>query len=1461
MRIKYFFFLFFLFISTIPSHGQLRCHIEHYGIEDGLPQHTIMSILQDHKGLMWFATWNGICKFDGAKFYSYRIQSGDSPHMRSNRIDFIAEDKYGYIWMLPYDGEPCRFDPRTEKFISLRDIDGYENISILTSRIKTMDSGKVWLIKENKGAICVKDSTFQLKIYNSDDHIHDIHEDKDGTTWILTDNGLYAESATSDLVNSYFANRTNNNLSGFYTIMELSNNIWFGSNNGEIQIYDKEQKHFELVKIQTHSTIKSIQRIDDEQVLIASDNDGFFIHNVQTSEADHFHKENLKEMKSNNIKSCHVDRIGNIWFELDHSGVFKFDITNRKMKHFEIEKESKSPSVFLPSFFVLEDLSNRVWVHPQGGGFSYYDPAEDKLVPFYNKPNSPSWRFSNMLHTAFADKQGNLWLSTRTHGLEKVVFPNDIFKSTIVDSNILSPENNEIRCIFEDLNHNLWVSSKANKLYVYDSAGNPLGYLCENGTIAYGKAIESSAYAITQDKDLNIWIATKGEGIYKLTRQKEKHRYTIVNYRNNPKDAYSLSSNNVYSIFQDVRDQIWIGTFDGGLNLLDEQSDGKTRFIHSGNEMLQYPIRTGAKIRIISADRFGNVCVGTTLGLIVFSSDFASPSSIKFRSYIRMPHLKESISANDIYDIHTTAQGETFLATFGGGLNKIKSIDKDGFPTEFQSYGTGEGLPSEVVMTITEDTEGKLWIATEGNLTKFDPEKDSFETFSEIRRLVQGISFSEGARFSSKSGTIYVGHTKGFLSVKTNKIARNDFKPYVSLTNLLIFNQTVPINPTSVLNQNIDNTKELKLNHKQNFFSIEFAALDYTDSQNISYAYKLDGFDEDWITMPKQHIANYTNIQPGEYLFRVKSTNSNGVWMDNEHTLSVIVSPPFWKTGWAYVLYFILLIALFYITLRMLFVYFRWKDKMLLEHEQTEMKTRFFMDVSHEIRTPLTMIIAPIENVMDEGNVSGEVKSQLQLVLKNANRMLRMVNQILDFRKIQKQKISIQEIPIATLVLDVCNNFAKTAESKSINLDFVNNVGDTTLWVDSDGIEKLVFNLLSNAFKHSPSGKTVEVVLSQTRREIKLSVKDEGQGMNKEILNKLFTRFSSFTLDKSKPSTGIGLSIVKEVVEKHHAKIVVESEVDQGSCFSVFFPLGTEHFKDDDITFTYSGTPQSDSEDIEIKDRLTPSDDNEDEGADEMDSNKTILVVEDDDDLRDFIRSVLSPHYFVLEASNGLEGYNIAITDQPDFIISDIMMDRLDGIGLLKKVKENSETSHIPFIFLTAKTNLESKLEGLEYGADDYITKPFSVKYLRAKVENIINQRKHLYESFTNQNYEPEDREEKDEAPSSHITHQDKDFILRMKQEIEKNIDNSEYVVNDLAIAMAMSRTVFYKKVKSLTGFSPIEFIRDIKIKHAAQLLETQNYSIKEVSYMIGISDTKYFTQCFKKQYGMTPSEYKGMRE
>lgn len=1462
------FLLFLIFLALRCSLlAQPKCFFEYFGTEDGLPQHTVMSIMQDRKGYMWFSTWDGLSKFDGYNFHNYKIQQGDLYHMRTNRIDYICEDKYGFVWTLPYDREVQRFDPRTERFMGLRSLEQYKDLTFTARQIITTPSGKVWLTSDNMGCVCIEDSTFSVQLYNIGNKkidgkkVYTVYEDYNKTCWILTDNGLYQIFDNS--ISRFFSEKGYNEskaMQHFYSVAETREEIWFGTGNGKIKVYNKNTKHFRELNIGNSSIIEQIKIINKERILVVSKNDGFYIYDKRIEDFEKYNTSNLSGMRSNTILSSYIDKHNNIWFELDIPGVSKFDLNGIKMKHFTPKVESPSTDVFPPNFFIFEDRNNRVWIHPRGGGFSIYNPLIDDLTPFYNEPSSPNWRFSNMLHAAFSDNQGNLWLSTRSHGLEKITFNSDIFKSNIVDPDVHLTVNNDIRSILEDSNRNVWISAKSGKIYVYDSNNIPLGYLCKDGRIGHGLPLNGIAYCLMEDDSHNLWIGTKGEGIYKLTPTASKIHYNIEQFKHSSDNLYSLSDNNVYSIFQDKQKRVWIGTYGGGLNLV-EKDNLNIRFINSSNKLKNYPSQFGSQIRIISSDRYGNIWVGTTLGLIVFSPDSKFPSEIDFRSYIRSSNKSKWLTANDIYDICTTRSGDTYIATFGGGVNWVTSVDHEGFPKEFDTYTIEDGLPSNVVLTIVEDKQANLWIATEGNLSKLNPEKKSFETYCEINRLVDRQNFSEGSRYVTKKGNILFGYSKGFITISPEKIKANDFKPYIALTSFSISNIPLEIGEDSPLKKNIDDISSIKLDHKQNYISIEFAALDYIDPNRIIYAYKLEGADQEWVITKKQRIASYTNLSPGHYTFRVKSTNSDGVWMDNEHSLAIEITPSFWQTGWAYFIYFILFISILAFILRTIIIFYRLKDRVKLEHEETEMKTRFFMDISHEIRTPLTMIVSPVENIVDNEDTPSYIKSQLQLVLKNTNRMLRMVNQILDFRKIQKQKLNLQETKIGVYVSEICDNFTKAAENKNIILSINNQVGETILWVDRDSIEKIIFNLLSNALKNTPVGKRINVNIEENRNNsIRIEVKDEGKGMAKDILNKLFIRFASYNSDKSNPSTGIGLSIVKEIVDKHHGHIDVYSEVNKGSMFVVTLYKGIRHFENDkNIILIY----EDQRDDCKVNGNNIINDFQEKKKEIISDNNQTILIVEDDNDLRQFIRTILESQYSILEAHNGEEALIITTKHVPDFIISDIMMPEIDGIELLQQIRINPQTSHIPFILLTAKTDLESKLVGLTYGADDYITKPFSAKYLKARIDNIILQRKKLYNSFINKDQNTQTDHNKTQSTENRqiITTGDKQFLNKIKEEVINNIDNSDFFIDDLAMAMAMSRTVFFKKLKSLTGLAPIEFVRDIKIRYAAELIETQQYTIKEVSFMVGFSDTKYFTQCFKNIFSMTPSEYKNRKK
>jgi signal transduction histidine kinase/DNA-binding response OmpR family regulator len=628
------------------------------------------------------------------------------------------------------------------------------------------------------------------------------------------------------------------------------------------------------------------------------------------------------------------------------------------------------------------------------------------------------------------------------------------------------------------------------------------------------------------------------------------------------------------------------------------------------------------------------------------------------------------------------------------------------------------------------------------------------------------------------------------------------------------------------------------------------------DPENILYAYKLEGFDQDWNYAQKQRVANYTNLPKGNYVFKVRSTNSEGVWADNERMLQIRVMPSFWETIWAYLIYLLIFGGIIYSIVRILFTIYRLRGNVEIEKKMAEMKLRFFTDISHEIRTPLTMISAPVDFMLNDSKTPEDIKKQLKTVSQNTNRMLRLVNQILDFRKIQFLHLKVREIEFAPFVEQICDSFSEIAENQHLRFRFSNRAANEKVWVDPDCLEKIVMNLLSNAFKYTAPGKTIHVTTKTDEKYVSVEVRDQGSGFARDKQKNLFVRFSSFNQDKSKPSTGIGLSIVKDLADKHNARISVESEEGKGSSFTVSFLKGIAHF---DKNVEIIAADQLTENEHEINPRNLPEiSENTRQLPEKHDGKHSVLIVEDDEDLRHFIADIIQDDYIVYQATDGKDGIEKALKYIPDFIVSDIMMPNVDGVELLQSLKSNINTSHIPIVLLTAKTTIESKLEGLTFGADDYITKPFSVPYFKARISNLISQRKHLQEIFRSELSKPDTGY--NPQPYA-ITSQDEELMKKVMAIIEENMENTEFSVEELGLNMMMSRSVFFKKVKGLTGLAPVEFIRDVKMKRAAQILASGQYMVKEVSYLVGISDTKYFAKCFKAKYGVTPLEYKNQHQ
>ncbi|MGN6181826.1 MAG: hybrid sensor histidine kinase/response regulator transcription factor [Mucilaginibacter sp.] len=1429
------FVLGLLLFGTLCTKAQSQRSVRHYDIEDGLPQKTIVDIAQDKNGFMWFATPNMISKFNGLNFYSYGLDDNNTNPVRNNKFYRIKFDAAGCIWITTRENRVFRFDPEIEKFINLDSLPEFKKDGFQVSDVINTACGNTWIIGGSKSeCYCFKGHSLKpvtLKIPGQSE-IRQVFDDAGRNTWVLTTKGIYLYSPDLQYKTAYFQNKND-----FFCAKETADAIWFGAGNGMLYRYLKSNRQFYTISTNAKSAINVIERIDDQHLFIAAGGD-FSVYNLATGTLQNSNISALSNAANTSIRSCYVDRQKNVWIETNRQGIAKFNPATGGFKHFVLKTENFADHPFSPQMMIWEDIHDRLWIQQHGGGFGYYDAAKDQLVPISNMLPPNTSRFSGMLYAGCSDKQGNLWVSSKSQGIDQVVFPEPIFSARLVDT----AGNNNVRSIMEDRLHRIWVGTKDDKITIFTKDLKKIGCLTTNGTIGKGPSLPGMPYAIITDWQGNIWIGTKGSGIYKLVPNKSASAYTVHHYGYNKTDPYSLSDNKVYSICQDSHHNIWIGTYSTGLNLVDNQNDG--RFYNYRNQFKNFPIKLAPHIRSITEDTaFGMLYLSTTKGLMVFPSKLGTQGVSRYRFYRQAPN-GTGLNGHDVFNTCVTTRGEVYVAV-SGGINHVIKKDAAGYPVKFTYFTTHNGLISDLTSQVCEDHEHKLWIISESVLMRLNPSTHTFENYPDIAQSIKGAMLAEGGDITTQSGHLLLGTTGGLVEIYPDRMKKNTFSPNVTFTAFQLANRRVPVGPSSPLQKDINEVSALTLNHKQNFITIEYAALDFSNTKQIKYAYRLDGIDSTWVGT-RERSAKYINIPPGHYVFHVRSTNSRGLWLNNERRLEINIQPAIWQTWWAKVLYVLIGLALVISVSRWIISLYRLKDRLQLEKEQTEMKTSFFTDVSHEIRTPLTLIVSPVENILETEKLPPNVANHLKTVLRNSRRMLRLVNQILDFRKIQAQLLVVREIAIGEAAAAITTEFFSTITNKCLNLKIKDDTFGQKIWVDADSLEKLLLNLLSNIVKYTPADTTVELNLFVTSDKLALQVRDHGHGMSKEIVGKLFSRFVSYNPDKANPSTGIGLSIVKEIVDRHGAEIHVESYENVGSTFTILFLTGVAHFANlPNIMLANTNYEE------EAPVQLTDSE----PAALNVTTTDSILLIEDDDELRHYIGCMLREHYKVYEAADGVAGLEIARQNVPDFIISDIMMPKMSGIDFLDALRSAPAINHIPLIFLTAKADPDTEVAAYEHGADGFITKPFSVKMLKLRIGTIMAQRKRLYVDAEHKT--AVHKQQRLSVPALKVVDANERFLTKTQQEILKNISNNDFGVDNLISIMPMSRSVFVKKLKSLTGQSPVEYIRGIKIKHAASLLDTDQYSVKEISHMIGINDTKYFSQRFKEVMGVLPSEYK----
>ncbi len=1446
---------FLLFISTLSIFAQPLCEFKPYSLNEGFFQSKVSDIIQDKKGLIWIGTRNGLMQFDGYRFRNYKSYPGDKCPMTDYRLRDIEESAGGDIWCQSLDHRAYLFDVRIKKFCDvLKSVESEAKKHYKVTKIIPLKKGVTWIICRGNVLFRVEDDLSKsgkgiipqsgLKCKLRGDSIYGVTDDARGDEWILTNQGITV------LGRKLFPVRI-----PFYFFLETKQTIWLASKKGILTRYNPVTEKLLFVKLPSY--VRNIYMLASlKSGMLAIGTDAGLIELNPATLRYHCIPVKVNTSSTNEVRTVYEDHIGDLWMFNNHPGILHYRKSDGKVSLLLPPVNERIKHCEPNSRIIIEDKQGIIWVTPKGGNLCYFDRKEQTLKYYYADPADPNSLISPAIRANFFDKQGNLWLGAN-YSFGKLSFYKRNY--TLLPK---EEDEREIRTFLLDKNRKLWVASKNEKLKILDANNRCLGYVSENGTLSSTPcSFHTNVYAFLEDHQGNIWLGTKNKGLYLLERKTgDKYSFSVRHFMKDPADRFSLSDNKIYSLYQDCKQRIWIGTFRGGLNLIDREDGGMVRFIHSSNRLKNFPIHLAEQVRSIMEVDGRVMLLGTMKGIVSFSSAFDKPEHIRYFVNSHRPDKITSLSNNNVMYMFRDSKKQIYALTETGGVNKILSNNLLSDNIQFYNYIQKEGLISDQTLSMIEDKAGKLWVVTKQALYKFNPLKNEDNHFYNYT-FNQDFLFSESSIALNAKGNVVVGTDKGVLEIHSGKTKENIYVPPIVFTDLNIQGK-----PAS---EAIGKHNPLTLEPSQRDIFIEFAALDYRDSKKIQYAYMMEGLDKGWHYVNQERSATYMNLPHGEYKFLVKSTNSEGIWVDNVQNLTIRVKPTFWETGWAWVLIAFLIVALMLIVVYILFTIYRLRHQVEMEHQLSNIKLNFFTDISHELRTPLTLITSPVSDILENEPLSETAKEHLTIVRKNTDRMLRMVNQILDFRKIQykKMKVLIEETDVISFVSRIMDNFQLIAEEKKISFNLDSDREALYLWIDKDKFEKIIFNLLSNAFKYTPDHKSVTVRILTQDNKVSISIIDEGVGILAQKIDSLFQRFETLVNQSVLHcSSGIGLALVKELVELHHGSIEVVSQPGIGSEFKVMFLMGKDQFdEDEEINFILSDNKHSDIqqtnnpyEERSLYQMASP----EYSDVREPENNKekwTILIVEDNPELLRFMKNILSKEYNIIEAINGQDGIEKILTFMPDIVVSDVMMPVMDGLDMVKAVKENKDLCHIPIILLSAKSMLDDRIKGLENGVDDYITKPFSTNYLKARIRNLIIQRQELQKLYLNSLSVREKSflQEQTTPLDPHISTYDEIFIQRLMDFIEENIENSALTVEDFASSFAMSRSTFFKKVKMLLGVSPNDFIRDIRIKRAIRYIDSGMDSVTEVAYKCGFSDPNYFGKSFKKQMGVSPSEYK----
>jgi len=1340
----------------------------------------------------------------------------------------------------------------------------------------------------------------------SNNQIECVFKDSRGFMWIGTNFGLNRyDGYRSKVYKSDKNDSTTINTNSISSIQEdVSGNLWIkGIHN--YSLYDIKQAKFirNLTPILRPIGIHfkpSIVEIDNQKnFYFYSPNEGVYKYDCKNKKLFHFKQSNSGKSLSQGSVNCIKAEPGHFWV-LFRSGLLERYNEKTNMVDFRnnyVAENAKEAFIYKKLFL---DSNGCPWVYPgiADRGVLYYNVAKSEWI-FFGKDkkdfHGPSDHIisSNFVRAIAQDLKGQIWIATDHGGIN--IYNKSTYEITVLrndPSNANSLSQNSAISLYCDNTGIMWVGTYKNGVSFY----HPGMFKFDKSPLFFyhNQDLETKDCNILyKDKKDNLWIGTNGSGVLKYNFKNEK--FTL--YRNQPDNPKSISSDIIISMLEDRRGDMWFGTFLGGLN--QKVGESFNRFLPNVNDTNSI---SNKSIYGLIEDQQQNLWIGTLGGGV----DELDASRKKFHHYYVANKI--NTSSNFVLSMYSKDSTSVYIST-SGGIELLNTKTKSITPV-FKNYSQlnklsdliiyntlvdcrnqlwiatdnginiynaeknsisyvnkSSGLPSDQVVSLIEDNSGNIWAGTRNGLAciycstnsttgKYDY---SVVSFDENDGLLGSI-FNQNAAYKDKQGKIYIGCTKGYTVFDPKTIHFNKIMPRPHFTELIIGNEEIlpgkKYKNRIILNASVTDKNQIVLKYDEKNITVNFSALSYIHPEKNRYRYKLKGFDEEWL-LSKNGSASYSNLNQGTYQLIVYASNNDNVWCAEPAILEIVIQPPFWLTWWALLLYLVFGIVLFWYIIK----FNLQKQKKEFENEQgvreakqlheiDEMKFRFFTNISHEFRTPLTLIINPVEKLLNETK-SDEDKALLSIIQRNAIGLLELVNQLLDFRKldVHKDTLNISVGDVVLFIKDICYSFTDLANRKSINFSFSTSFSELRMEFDQEKLKKIVFNLLSNAFKFTTSTGKIDVNLSliqqlnEDKKMLKIVISDSGIGIPSKDLERIFERFYRVENAESgnQTGTGVGLHIVSEYVKLHEGVIGVESEPGKGSTFTVLIPAN-QYIQEEIIASNLNELNEDENDEKLIIESESLS-------GDQRSKLPLMLIVDDNHDFRNFIATLFAQNYRILKAEDGEIAYQITLDKIPDLIICDVMMPKMDGFELCKMIKQDIRVSHIPIILLTAKAGDENKYRGLEAGAEDYISKPFNMDMLTLKVARIIERQKKTRDQFKN----------KIDITTSEvqITTMDEKFVKKAVALVEENLSRSEFLVEDLCREMGMSRVYFYKKILSLTDKTPSEFIRFIRLKRAADLLEKSQLFVNEIAFQVGFNDPKYFRKYFKVEFGLSPNEYK----